>query len=104
MTQTITENQFEAEVLQADVPVLVDFYTPWCGPCKRFAPIIEDLAAEAGGRFKIVTVDAEQEPALADRFQVNSVPTLLIFDGGEATKKLLGVQSREAILAALEVA
>ena len=103
MTQTITESHFDAEVLQADVPVLVDFFTSWCGPCKRFAPVIEDLAAEADGRFKVVKVDAEKEPALADRFQVNSVPTLLIFRGGEAKKKLLGVQSRETILTALGV-
>jgi thioredoxin 1 len=101
--QTISENQFDAEVVQAGIPVLVDFYTSWCGPCKRLAPIIEELAAEAGGLFKVVKVDAEQEAALADRFQVNSVPTLLIFQHGEATKRLLGVQSREAILAALGV-
>lgn len=101
--QAISENQFDAEVVQAVIPVLVDFFTPWCGPCKRFAPVIEDLATEAGGRFKVVKVDAEQEPALADRFQINSVPTLLIFQDGEATKRLLGVQSRETILAALGV-
>lgn len=103
MTQTITEDQFESEVLQAEVPVLADFFTSWCGPCKRFAPVIEDLATEAGGRFKVVKVDAEQEPALADRFQVNSVPTLLVFHGGETRKRLLGVQSRETILIALAV-
>ncbi len=101
MTLTLSQNQFDTEVLQSDVPVLVDFFTSWCRPCQRLAPIIDELADESGGRFRVVKVDAEQEPGLADRFRINSVPTLLVFRGGETIERLLGVHDKTAILSAL---
>ena len=101
MTIVISEDQFNSEVLQADVPVLVDFFSIWCGPCQRIAPLIDELDAEADGRFRVVLVDAEQELLLADLYSVERLPTLLVFEQGEVIHRLVGVQEKVAILTAL---
>jgi len=89
-TVPVTERDFDAQVIQSDVPVLVDFWAEWCGPCRMIAPIVEDLAGEYEGRLKVVKVDVDENNALAYRYGVMSIPTLGIFKGGQLVERLVG--------------
>lgn len=89
-----TDDNFEAEVKQSDMPVLVDFGAEWCGPCRALAPIVEGLAADYDGRLKVGTVDIDKAQAVARDFQIMSVPTIIFFKGGEAVDKITGLQSK----------
>jgi thioredoxin 1 len=93
---------FDAEVLASDVPVLVDFGARWCGPCRALAPIVERLAAEHAGRFKVVKVDTDEAPAITKRYGVRAVPMVLVFRNGEKTAAHLGVASKEKLRELLE--
>lgn len=86
----ITTQNFEAEVLNADLPVLADFWAAWCGPCKMIAPIVEDLAQEYAGRVKVAKVDVDENPDLAARYNIMSIPTLGIFKGGRLVSRIVG--------------
>jgi len=94
----ITEGTFEAEVLESPVPVLVDFATGWCPPCRVLAPILKQLAAENEGRVKVVTVDGDECPALAAKFSVRGYPTVVAFAGGRERARLLGATSKEKLM------
>jgi thioredoxin 1 len=100
--QSLTAGDFSNDVLKAETPVLVDFWSPACGPCRRMAPLLEELAAESEGRFKIVKVDVSEAPQLAARYQVHALPTLLVFCGGEAIETMVGYKEKAVLLAALE--
>ncbi|MCL2433038.1 MAG: thioredoxin [Clostridia bacterium] len=100
MVITVTEENFEAEVLQSPVPVLVDFWAPWCGPCRMVAPIVERLAAELEN-VKIGKVNVDDAPALAERYGVMSIPMFLVFKNGEVTQSAVGVQGFDALKALL---
>jgi len=91
------EDNFEADVLKSDLPVLVDFYTEWCGPCKRIAPIVEDLAQSYSGKVKVGKVDVDQAQGLATRFGIMGVPTLMIFHGGKAVDQIVGLTTKQAL-------
>ena len=93
----ITKENFESEVLKADIPVLVDFWAAWCGPCKMLMPIIEELAGEVTG-VKICKVNVDEEPELAAKYKVMTIPTLVVIKDGEVMKKSSGVISKNAIL------
>ena len=97
-----TDANFEAEALKSDLPVLVDFYADWCGPCKMQGPIVEELAGEMSGRAKIGKLNVDQNPAIAEKFSVMSIPTILIIKGGEVKNTLVGLQGKEALKAELE--
>lgn len=86
----VTEKDFEAQVVRAEVPVLVDFWAEWCAPCRMIAPIVEDLAGEYEGRLKVVKVDVDENNNLAFRYGIMSIPTLGIFKGGELVERLVG--------------
>ena len=101
MSQIISSSQFASEVEAADVPVLVDFFATWCGPCKMLAPTLDQVAAEVAGRAKVVKVDIDASPDLAQHFGVMSVPTLAVFKGGKLVNQAVGVQPKPAIMGLL---
>ncbi|MFH1533570.1 MAG: thioredoxin [Nitrospirota bacterium] len=97
-----TDDNFGEEVLKSDVPVLVDFFAEWCGPCKMLGPIVEELTGEYEGKVKIGKLDVDASPTVAGKYGVQSIPTLIFFKGGEAVDKLMGFQSKEALKAKLD--
>ena len=94
---TITNDNFEQEVLKSDVPVLVDFWAAWCGPCKMLSPVVEQIAEEETG-FKVGKIDVDDQDILAAKFRVSSIPTLIVFKNGEEVNRSVGVIPKEAIL------
>ncbi len=101
-TIEINETNFEREVLQSSQPVLVDFWAEWCGPCKMLAPALDEIAVEQAGRVKVAKVDVDANPALAARFGIQSIPTLLYFVGSEVRDKTIGVVGKRLIVSKLE--
>jgi thioredoxin 1 len=99
MNQVLEANDanFDSEVMQSDHPVLVDFSAVWCGPCKKIAPIVEELAGDYAGRVKVVKVDVDKSPGTAAKFGVMSVPTLLLFQGGTVKDQVIGVVSKRVL-------
>jgi thioredoxin 2 len=98
----VTDGSFADVVLAADVPVLVDCWAPWCGPCRLLTPTIDALAAESGGRYRIGKMNTDENPSVASRFRIDSIPTMLIFHQGKLVDRLVGVQSKGAIAAKLD--
>ena len=98
----INDTNFETEVLKATQPVIVDFWAEWCGPCKVLTPLLEQAAAEQAGRVKVVKVNVDTQPALAERYGITSIPTLLYFVDGEPVDRTIGTLSRKAILAKID--
>jgi thioredoxin 1 len=94
----INEASFERAVLQSPVPTVVDFWASWCGPCKMIAPVLDEIARESEGRFRITKVNIDEEPALMQRFGVRAVPTLLFFHKGELKQQLVGSHPKKAIV------
>ncbi|PIS47253.1 MAG: thioredoxin [Elusimicrobia bacterium CG08_land_8_20_14_0_20_51_18] len=93
----LTDADFQAEVIKSDVPVLVDFWAPWCGPCKMIGPIIEELANEYAGKAKIAKVNTDENPATAGEYQISAIPTILFFKGGKVVKEIVGLQPKEEL-------
>ncbi len=91
---TITEQNFESEVLQSDKPVLVDFWASWCGPCRMLAPVIAELAEEYEGRARVGKVNVDEQQALAVRYRVSSIPTVIVFKNGEPVASSVGVRPK----------
>jgi thioredoxin 1 len=97
-TLKVTKDNFDAEVLKADTPVLVDFWAPWCGPCRMLGPVVEEVATEVGSKAKVCKVNVDEEPELAQAFGVMSIPTLVALRGGKVTDSAVGVRPKAAIL------
>lgn len=97
-----TDDNFHSDVLNSDQPVLVDFWAPWCGPCRMIAPMIEELAGEYAGTVKIGKLNIDDSPQMAQKFGVNSIPTLMVFKGGEPVETFVGVQPKNRVQHALD--
>lgn len=102
MVPHITQSEFTEKVENVSYPVLVDFFATWCGPCKMMAPILDRVALAKQGKAAVCKVDVDQEPELAQRFGVMSVPTLIVFKGGSVVQQFVGVQSEQTLLEALD--
>ena len=101
MEVTITKNNFEAEVLRSEIPMLVDFWATWCGPCRMLAPVIGEIAEEYAGTVKVGKVNVDEEPELAMQFRVDSIPTVMLFREGRLVNTTVGFRPKEQITAML---
>lgn len=98
----VTDASFEDDVLKAQGPVLVDFWAPWCGPCKMIAPILEELAEEYGDKLKVCKLDVDANPATAPKYNIKGIPTLIIFKNGEVAAKKVGAVSKSQLAAFID--
>jgi thioredoxin 1 len=98
----LSDRDFEAEVLQSAQPVLVDFWAPWCGPCRMIAPLVEELAGENQGDVKVAKINIDDSPNTAATYGVSSIPTLMIFKGGDVVDRFVGVQPKKRLQEALD--
>jgi thioredoxin 1 len=98
----VNDQTFETEVLQADTPVLVDFWAPWCGPCRMVAPVVDEIAGQYQGKLKVVKLNTDDSPNTAVRFQIMSIPTLLLFKNGKAVEQIVGAQPKQALVSKIE--
>lgn len=98
METVLTKDNFEKEVLDCTIPVLIDFWATWCGPCMMIAPIIEEIAKEADGKYKVCKVNVDDEPYLANQFKITSIPTLIVIKNGKIVNQALGYRSKAQVL------
>lgn len=101
-TVTVTDDSFQEDVVASNKPVLVDFWATWCGPCKMVAPVLEEIAKDHGDTLTVAKLDVDANPETARAFQVTSIPTLILFQNGEATKRIVGAKSKSALLRELD--
>ncbi len=98
----LTEKNFKDEVLKSNLPVLVDFWAQWCGPCRAIAPIVEEIAVDLAGKLKVTKVNVDEAGELAARYNIMSIPTLLVFKGGQVVQELVGAMSKDQLLSKLK--
>ena len=101
MSEVLTSSNFQSKVLDAQGPVLVDFFATWCGPCKMLAPTVDEIAVEQAGKAAVYKLDIDQSPDIAQRYGVMSVPTLIVFENGQVKNQAVGAQPKQNILSML---
>jgi thioredoxin 1 len=97
----VTDATFDGEVLKADVPVLIDFWAPWCGPCKAIAPVVEQLSEEYSGRLKVVKMNVDENPETPSRYGVRGIPNLIVFKGGQVRDQIVGAVPKAQLVKAI---
>ena len=102
MAEIIMQDVFDAKVLQADGPVLVDFYADWCGPCKMMAPVLDELSGEKADKLTIYKINVDHNPEVASRYRVMSIPTMILFKGGEAVATVMGAMPKAELWGKIE--
>ena len=100
----VTDNNFQSEVIESETPVLVDFWAPWCGPCRRVSPVVEEIASERGDALKVVKMNIDENQETAVKFNVMSIPTLILFRHGQPAKTVIGAYPKKRLEAELEPA
>ena len=100
--QTVSDQDWDTEVLKSDTPVLVDFWAEWCGPCRMVGPVVEEIAQEKAGALKVVKLNVDDSPETARKYRVMSIPTIMVFAGGDEKKRLVGARGKSQILADIE--
>ncbi len=100
---TVTKSNFESEVLKSNIPVLVDFWAIWCGPCKMLSPIVSEIAEEYDGKIKVGKVNVDEEQELAMQFKIASIPTLILFENGRIKNTLIGYHTKDQLKQSLEI-
>lgn len=103
MEYKFTDENFETEVLKSELPVLVDFFAVWCGPCQMMAPVIEEIAKEQEGKIKVGKINADENPQTSEKYSIMSIPTLILFKGGQAVKTLQGFRTKEDLLKEIQI-
>lgn len=98
-TVKVTDASFDVDVLQSDKPVIVDFWADWCGPCRMVAPILDEISAKHGDKVTIAKLDIDANPQIAQQYQILSIPTMLVFQGGKPVKQVVGAKPKAALLA-----
>lgn len=98
----LNKDNFKKEVLESTMPVLVDFFATWCGPCKMMLPIVEELAKEEGGKFKVAKINVDESNDLAQEYEVMSIPTFIVFKNGKEVERVMGSQAKEKLLELLK--
>ncbi|MDJ0658456.1 MAG: thioredoxin [Crocosphaera sp.] len=98
----VTDSSFKADVLESDVPVLVDFWAPWCGPCRMVAPVVDEIAEQYSGQVKVVKLNTDENPNTASQYGIRSIPTLMIFKGGQRVDMVVGAVPKTTLASTLE--
>jgi thioredoxin 1 len=98
MTKVVTDATFEDEVLKSEKPVIVDYWAEWCGPCRMVAPVLEEIANEHGDKLEVVKLNIDENPAVAQRYQIMAIPTMNVFSGGQVVKQIVGAKPKSALL------